>query len=111
MSSIKAGKSIFYNKKAQNQFQFALVFGPKIKMDFKNETSLKPPPREVHLQYKFSGDQKALSSKDQGYVYSKKKISKYTFEDTYLKNMMIFQAAVGGGMKGPKTPQLIKNAT
>ena len=49
MYNIKAGKSICDNKKAQNQLQFDLMFGPKIKTEFKNENSLKPPPRQVQL--------------------------------------------------------------
>ena len=49
VSSIKAIKSILENKKAQNQFQFSLKFGAKIKTEFKNEKSFKPPPRQVQL--------------------------------------------------------------
>ena len=54
MYSINAGKSIHKNKKAQKKFYFALTIGPKIKMEFMNEKSLKPPPRQAQLDYKCS---------------------------------------------------------
>ena len=37
-----------------------------------------------------------------------KHLPKITFDDPYFKNMMIFQAGVGGGTKGQKYPQLTK---
>ena len=57
VSSIKAGKSICEHKKSQKQIQFTLTFGSKIKTEFKNKKSLKPPPCQVQLDYKFYGEE------------------------------------------------------
>ena len=62
--SIKERKSILENKKAHNKFQFSLTFGPKIKTDIKNENTLKSPPCQVQLEYKFSDEYQYLSYQD-----------------------------------------------
>ena len=108
MKSIRAGKPIHKNKKAQKELQFALIFGPKIKIEFNNEKVLKPPLFQVQLEYNLSEEEQALYSKAQWYVYSQKHISKLKFEYSYLNNMIIWRADVGCGIKGRKSPQLKK---
>ena len=76
-------------------------------MDFKNKNILKPPPYQVQLEYNLSDEYQDLCSRPQCYMQSQQHISNHTFKDPYFKNMMIFQASVGGGMKGQKPPQLI----
>ena len=71
---------------------------------------MKLPPHQVQLEYNLSYEEKALSYQDQWYMYYHKYTSKRTFGDTYFKNIMIFQADVGSGMKIQNTHNSQKNA-
>ena len=107
MSSIKEGEWICDNKEAQKQFQFALTFGTKIKTEFINESILTPPHFQVQLEYKLSDEYKFISAQDQWYFYSQQHMSRRIFYYPHSKNIIIFQASVGSGMKSRKYPQLI----